>query len=238
MIDKRPSFQFYPQDFLSDQNVIAMNPEQRGIYITLLSICWIQGKIPSDSKAIAKLCGGYSITMADLDFVIATFKRHPKKKGFLVHPRLDLERAKQDANRIKREKSGKAGAEKRWHGKGLNGKAIAKDGLSSSSSSSSSSSTSVKPKTIYGEKYFEEDWQAYPRKEGNKKNARRDYLKTVTSELKRIEILNKMGQYVNSIEDKKFLMYGATFFHQWEDLEIAQEKSWADKKREERGLVF
>jgi hypothetical protein len=87
--------------------------------------------------------------------------------------------------------------------------------------------------------FFEEDWLAYPRKEGNKKTAKKDYLKTVNSDLKREQFLVKMGQYVKSMEDKKFLMYGSTFFHQWEDLEIQVEEDWATsfRRRREAGEI-
>ena len=218
MTDKRPAFQFYQQDFLSDINVISMNPSQRGIYITLLSVCWIQGKIPSDSKTIAKLFGCHSIDMAELDFVISTFKKHPKRKGFLIHPRLELERAKQDANRIKRVKAGKDGAEKRWHGKDLDGKTIAKDSLSSSSSSSSSSSTSLKPIKDYV-LFFLEDWESYPKK-GNKQRAKASYLKSVTTPEKRKAFQDKTRDYIESVDDPHYLKNGDTWFFQWEGYEV------------------
>src|SRR5687768_14115762 len=54
---KSPAFQFYPKDFLSDENVRVMSMQERGVYITLLSICWIHGTLPASVERLAKLCG-------------------------------------------------------------------------------------------------------------------------------------------------------------------------------------
>jgi hypothetical protein len=39
--EQSPAFQFYPQDFLSDDKVMAMNAAARGVYIVLLCHCWL-----------------------------------------------------------------------------------------------------------------------------------------------------------------------------------------------------
>jgi uncharacterized protein YdaU (DUF1376 family) len=44
MYNNPPAFQFYPQDFLT--GVMYLTMEERGIYITLLSIQWSKNKIP------------------------------------------------------------------------------------------------------------------------------------------------------------------------------------------------
>lgn len=67
---------------------------------------------------------------------------------------------------------------------------------------------------------FEEDWERYPRKAGNKKKAESCYLKSVTSESKRQAFLAKMETYVASVEDPAYLQYGETFFRNWEPLVI------------------
>jgi hypothetical protein len=36
---KSPAFQFYPKDFLTDENVRVMSLQERGAYITLLCLC-------------------------------------------------------------------------------------------------------------------------------------------------------------------------------------------------------
>ena len=44
MYNNPPAFQFYPQDFLT--GVMYLTMEERGMYITLLSIQWSKNKIP------------------------------------------------------------------------------------------------------------------------------------------------------------------------------------------------
>ena len=55
-INKPPAFQFYPKDFLSDINVSVMSMEERGIYITLLSHCWLEGWLPNASTKLQRIC--------------------------------------------------------------------------------------------------------------------------------------------------------------------------------------
>ena len=55
-ISKAPAFQFYASDFLSDLNVQMMTMAQRGIYITLLAMEWIEGSLPSNIQSLQILC--------------------------------------------------------------------------------------------------------------------------------------------------------------------------------------
>jgi hypothetical protein len=55
MAERAPSFQFYPKDFLTDERVRLMSYAERGIYITLLCHCWLEGSLPSDAKLLTKL---------------------------------------------------------------------------------------------------------------------------------------------------------------------------------------
>ena len=168
MKNKSPAFQFYPSDFLSDEKVMMMNYEERGIYITLLSVCWIEGSIPSDPEMLERLLrnGG---AIKGLDFILKCFDPHLTLEGRLVHKRLDREREKQVEHSKQKSKSGKEGAKKRWDSKvtpydlkaengtaifchdsangkkmgthdSVNGKTMANDSSSSSSSFPSSSS--------------------------------------------------------------------------------------------------
>jgi uncharacterized protein YdaU (DUF1376 family) len=54
---KSPAFQFYPKDFLSDEKQIRMSLAAVGIYVRLLSHCWIESSLPSDERALARLAG-------------------------------------------------------------------------------------------------------------------------------------------------------------------------------------
>lgn len=101
--EKSPAFQFYPADFLADSNVMLMTMPERGAYITLLSVAWIEGAIPvADPAALRRLLGGHKPSAR----VLSCFR----KDG--THKRLEEERGKQETWR---EKS-RAGAAKRWGG--------------------------------------------------------------------------------------------------------------------------
>src|SRR5689334_10451983 len=54
-LEKSPAFQFYPQDFLADDKVMAMTAEARGVYIVLLCHCWLSGSIPKDPEILQRL---------------------------------------------------------------------------------------------------------------------------------------------------------------------------------------
>jgi len=149
MINKSPAFQFYPGDFLSDENVISMNCEERGIYITLLSICWIQGSIPADHPKILKLLPN-PIPPSLPKIVVDRFTPLPDNPDRLVNNRLEKERKKQSDFRDKKSNAGKKGGANRWkdHKKkdeNSNGTAIVLPLANDSSLSSSSSSSSSSP---------------------------------------------------------------------------------------------
>ena len=121
--NKSPAFQFYPTDFLADENVALMGLAARGAYITLMSHCWLEGTIPEDPAAIAGLCVTVdgpldSTAMAELWETIGPCFKPARKEGRLKHPRLDKERRKQRLNAKLKSEAGKAGAEKRWRDKG------------------------------------------------------------------------------------------------------------------------
>lgn len=150
---KPPAFQFYPAEFLSDENVVLMTNQEIGCYVKLLCYCWREGSIPIDLNRIAKLCGEDGSAMAQLWLAIQPcFSSAIGDPSRLVHPRLEMERKKQEEFRKERSNTGKNGANKRWRNNlGNNGSAMpepmaepmAKHGSSSSSSSSSSKSTGV-----------------------------------------------------------------------------------------------
>jgi len=141
MKNKAPAFQFYPGDFLSDENVISMTFEERGVYITLLCNCWIQGSIPADQDKILKLLPGFA--GANLPkIVMDRFKKDPENLGRLVNNRLEKEREKQSDYHKKKSDSGKKGAEKRWKKEQNNNSAAIVSPLANDSSLSSSSSPS------------------------------------------------------------------------------------------------
>ena len=129
-MSKPPAFQFYPTDWLSDARVQMLSPEAEGCYIRLLCYAWIEGSIPADGVAMARLCKVNGQAMQD---AAALFCPHPSDPSKLIHKRLVEERKKMDDRRNLLSESGKRGAEATWGGH--------RAGLGSSSSSSSSSSS-------------------------------------------------------------------------------------------------
>jgi len=90
---KSPAFQFYPKDFLSDEKQIQMSLPAVGMYIRLLCHCWIEGSLPTEERALARLAGATlrqwrrSATALNGCFQV--------KDGRLFHPRLERERDRQ-----------------------------------------------------------------------------------------------------------------------------------------------
>jgi uncharacterized protein YdaU (DUF1376 family) len=111
--NKRPSFQFYPKDYLSDPNVMAMSPLERGAYWHLLATMWTTEdcSLPNDEEVLAKI--------AQVDKVVIRSLLHCYKvvNGRLRHKRLDEERLKQDMYRNECSKAGKKGMSNRWKSK-------------------------------------------------------------------------------------------------------------------------
>ena len=110
--EKPPAYQWYPKDFLSDGNVKGMTLEERGAYITLLSVCWLDETLPMDSGRLANMCGVPVKVFARLwPAVRACFT---ERDGRYVHQRLEKEREKQATHRQRQSDRGLKGADTRW----------------------------------------------------------------------------------------------------------------------------
>ena len=108
---KSPAFQFYPKDFITDSNVIVMTMAERGAYITLICLCWLEGSLPSDLARLSRLCGSTPVVFGKMWPAIEPCFR-PAKRGSdrLIHPRLERERQKQAEFREEQSRKGKASA--------------------------------------------------------------------------------------------------------------------------------
>ena len=154
---KRPSFQFYPADYLADMQLRMLPWASKGLYMDMLCYCWREGWIPSDSSAIAQLCGCHDLAIVEpCKKLFQVDETDPSK---MTHKRLNEEKIKQDEHRKERSISGKKGAKTRWN-KGSRTKVsqndssanssaikepIAKNSSSTSTSSSTSSSKFIIP---------------------------------------------------------------------------------------------
>ena len=97
---KAPAFQFYAQDFLT--GTLDMTMEEKGIYITLLSIQWSKGEIPKERLGL--------LIHREWDGVPDMVKKKFTDLGnTVINERLHLEKEKQDEFREKQRLNGKKG---------------------------------------------------------------------------------------------------------------------------------
>jgi len=79
---------------------------------------------------------------------------------------------------------------------------------------------------------FQNCWNQYPRKAGNKKKAFECFKKSVWKQGRRVNIfLEKMGAYIKSVDDPQYLKHGETFFRNWEDEAIPESIAAKSKKK-------
>ncbi len=153
--EKVPAFQFYPKDFLSDTNVMQMTMTERGVYITLLSACWLDGSLPSDVDGLSRVVQMSPERFGKL-WAGPLSRCFQALGGRLQHKRLDVERDKQAAFRGRQ----KDAAASRWHSHG-----IASVVPEACSPSPSSISSDLKEQISAS---FERFWVAYPKHTGRK----------------------------------------------------------------------
>lgn len=106
-----PAFQFYPKDFLSDENVRVMSLQERGAYITLLSVCWIEGSLPSSQEKLSRLVGVSVSAFRKIWPALEVCFRPDGDR--LIHPRLQRERDKQTEFLRKQADNGRNGGRPR-----------------------------------------------------------------------------------------------------------------------------
>lgn len=103
-----PAFQFYPDAFLSSTKVIAMSMTERGIYITLLCACWMDGSLPADMKSLARMVGMKETQFAKL-WPHNIARCFYEDAGRLVNGRIEVERRKQAEFRRRQTDNGTKG---------------------------------------------------------------------------------------------------------------------------------
>lgn len=111
--DKSPSFQFYPDAWLSSKDILLMTPAEEGAYIRLLAIAWMEpdGGLPADDTSLSILSRLGPEWKRSSDRIRAKFDL---SNGKLFNRRLLEERQKQQEWREKSSKGGTKGAKKRW----------------------------------------------------------------------------------------------------------------------------
>lgn len=107
---RAPAFQFYPKDFLADERVRLMSMPERGVYITLICLCWSEGTLPADTQTLSRIAGMPVASFRKLwPAVEVCFRPSPRDASRLIHPRLERERQKQRAYRRRQADNGRKG---------------------------------------------------------------------------------------------------------------------------------
>jgi uncharacterized protein YdaU (DUF1376 family) len=103
-----PAFQFYPSDdFLADTKVLRMSASEKGIYMMLYCVCWIDGELPLETKELARLA---LVSHDEMEQAWPTISRCFVIAGdTLRHPKLDDKRGKQSDFRARQVENGKKG---------------------------------------------------------------------------------------------------------------------------------
>lgn len=107
--ERVPAFQFYPKDFLSDSNVLKMSYTERGLYITLMASCWMDGSLPSDLKELAQMLKMPAPRFSRIWHGPLSQCFQANGDGKLHHKRLDAEREKQEQFRRRQSDNGEKG---------------------------------------------------------------------------------------------------------------------------------
>lgn len=84
------------------------------------------------------------------------------------------------------------------------------------------SKESIKESIKYIRQWFEEDWNRYPRPAGNKEKAFLSYENSIGPDPAHLRslFLDKMKDYIASVDDVKYLIYGEKFFWEWQTIQI------------------
>jgi len=216
LMAKAPAFQFYPKDWLTDPDVVCMSMAQKGAYITLICYCWREDKLPNNPDYIRKLLGNIPKWKTLWNGIKHKFEI---QGDYLVHPRLEKEKLKQEEFRLKKSIAGKKGMEKRWSESGNNHNTV-KDVLITKNNSSSSTSSSIAHSSDIYTSSFNEFWEIYPRKIGKKSALQAWDNINPDDELQEL-ILDaiKRNKQTKQWQSQRFIPHPATWLNQerWND---------------------
>lgn len=115
MTEKAPAFQFYARDYLTEGKVRRMPWAARGVYVDLLCTYWLDGGLPNNPAALARMVGMTTKKFAALwVHILPCFEANGNA---LIQKRMQAELAKTKAFREKQSENGKNGGRP----KGING---------------------------------------------------------------------------------------------------------------------
>jgi uncharacterized protein YdaU (DUF1376 family) len=114
-MNESPAFQFYPADYLGDENVLLMTPRQRGAYWHLCCISWRStpiARLKNDPYRLARLSGLTDDQWKeDGQAILRCFSID--EDGYITQKRLMKELIKQRERKIQTAEAGAASAKKR-----------------------------------------------------------------------------------------------------------------------------
>lgn len=245
--EKAPAFQFYPKDFLTDSHVVSMTLTERGAYITLLCLCWMERSLPTQPSALARLC-----RVSEAAFVRLWPALEPcftVVNGRLIQGRIERERRKQEVYRQLKSDAGKKGGRPKTNGKHRLGSALpvlkqnesrskANESPPSSSSifvsdlQSSNEDQELQPSNqtdprplrtaLAGDGRFDRFWALYPNKKG-KDDAKKAWQKRHPSDalteiiLRAVEVQKQWPEWTK--DAGRFIPHPATWLNRgsWDD---------------------
>ena len=113
-----PAFQFYASDAIADKRYRLMSLAERGLYLSMLAECWVNGAVPSSVDSLAQWLGyrPEDVRAALTQRVLSFFE---EKDGELTNADLERYRRELEERREKMSAGGKKGgrrsAEARQH---------------------------------------------------------------------------------------------------------------------------
>ena len=221
----------YAKDWMTSFNVMAMNYFEKGVYIDLLSMAWVNDGLPNDKafvKQMLKLCleeWEACAWIIDKCFYDDGTKYRNKRQ--------EIERNKYLSKVVKLRKAGHLGGIKKASSKS---KANAKQKLSYTETETETETDLIKEtkKKNFTLTHIEQLYQAYP-VHVQKQAAMKAIAKVLKNGKPFDELLATVKKFARSKKGRgEFCPYPATWFNQgrYEDDPAMWEKEYSDKKEQ------
>lgn len=115
-----------------DGRVAGMSLEERGAYITLLCLCWVESSLPIEEKRLATMLGCSVPQFRRVWPALQACFHVATEPDRLIHPRLEKEREKQQAFRVRQSRAGSRSAAARLQLKANHGSTAVQPKVNSS----------------------------------------------------------------------------------------------------------
>ena len=112
MIRDVPYFPLFAANILASRPFRVMTLEERGLWITLMMECWVNGSVPSDLREMSKFLGLSAEEVSRVATVLQTFSLD-KENSQIFSKELEGQREQYLISREGKSKGGKLGAERK-----------------------------------------------------------------------------------------------------------------------------